>query len=102
MVSTSLNAYRKEKGLAQKEMAHQLNISGEHYSRLEEGKLNPSKKLLFKINDLTGSRFSSPAECKLTTDLEMCFYCEQLKEKERDAFKIKMMRIIKAIIRFSP
>ena len=91
----SIKAFRKQHNLKQKEMASKLEISREHYSRLETGKLNPPKKLLLKINDLIGSQSFSLEDCK-TTELEICSLCRQLKENDRDAIKMKIKKIIKS------
>ena len=96
----SIKAFRKQHNLKQKEMASKLEISREHYSRLETGKLNPPKKLLLKINDLIGSQSFSLEDCK-TTELEICSLCRQLKEKDRQKTKQRWQKELKTIIKFS-
>lgn len=95
VVSISLKAYRKQNKLVQKEMAGKLNISREHYSRLEEGKINPSKKLIVKIYNLTGNQIPFPYECKSSPELEMCSLCAQLNKSGREIIKNKMMKLLK-------
>ncbi len=95
LFSDLLIAYRKKNKFVQKEMAAKLNISREHYSRLEEGKFYPSKKLFFNIYNLTGSRVPLPPECKSAAELEMCYLCSRLREDDRAALKTKMKRLIK-------
>ncbi len=102
LVGISLKAYRKKHKFAQKEMANKLNISREHYSRLEEGKIYPSRKLLFKINNLTGNQIPLPSGCKSAKELEMCYLCAHLKEDDKAAFKMKIIRLIKSYKKIQP
>lgn len=50
-----LKSYRNVHNLTQKEAAYRINISREHYSRLESGKLYPSECLIDKIKSAIGA-----------------------------------------------
>ncbi len=97
-----LKEFRTDNNLAQKQMADKLGISREYYSRLEAGKVVPSRKLFFKICSLTGKQLFLPDESKSARELEMCFICANLNEQDRRAFKLKMMKVIKSMNKIQP
>ena len=101
-VSVSLVTYRKQRNFVQKQMADKLSISREHYSRLEEGKAHPSRKLFHRICNLTGDQISLPSGCKSASELEMCYLCAQLKESDADAFRIELMKLLKSYNKVQP
>ena len=96
VVSTYLKTYRKRKELGQKQMADILETCREHYSRIEEGKIYPGKGLLHRINNLVQPK------CKPASQLEMCNLCVQLKEEDKAAIILKMMKVIKSYNRIQP
>lgn len=54
-MSLFLRLYRGIHNVTQKEAANRLDISREHYSRLESGKLSPSEYLIDKIKNAIGA-----------------------------------------------
>ena len=93
---------RLGKKLLQKQMAIELGISREHYSRIEEGKIHPGRKLLAKINNLISIKYTTQSNYKSASQIEMCNICFQLKEKDKDAVKAKMMKLIKKYNHIQP
>ena len=54
MKRKNLIIFRIELGLKSKEMAEKLGISTVRYSNIENGKVEPSIELLYKMQDLFG------------------------------------------------
>jgi len=85
--SDNLRTYRIGKHLLQKNVAAELNISRDHYSRLENGKANPSYKLLMKIARMTHQEFDdmnglhdphSPSKVGIRRTGDLCSRCRYL------------------------
>ena len=49
-----LEVFRTRKQLTQEEMASKLGISRPHYSSIENGKVDPSIELAFKMQEVFG------------------------------------------------
>jgi len=98
----ALKSYRKDNHLVHKQMAAKLGVTRAYYSKLEEGKKYPSRKLFNKINSLTSNMNPLPLECKSSHELEICSLCVQLNHEDRETFKMKMGKVIKGYNKIQP
>ena len=77
--------YRKDNKLIKKEVAAQLELSREYYSKVESGKVEPSGKVINRICNVTGAVIISSS--KKNEEKYICSICSMLPEDKRDILK---------------
>ncbi len=84
-VDSILSEYRTSNKLLQKQIADELGITREYYSRLETGKSKPSRTLFEKICRLTKAKFSLKAKNISESVPDICSFCGTLSSTKRTA-----------------
>ena len=88
-----LGQYRKDNKLIKKEVAAQLELSREYYSKLENGKVEPSGKVINRICNVTGAVIIFPS--KKNKEKNICGICSLLTEDKKEILKELILKLLR-------
>ncbi len=87
-----LGQYRKDNKLIKKEAAAQLDLSREYYSKVENGKVVPSEKVINRICNVTGAVIILPS--KKNKSKYICGICSLLTEDKKEILKELILKLL--------
>ncbi len=83
--------YREWNDFIQKEVAAQLHVSREYYSKLERGKAKPSGEIIERILDITGAEIVYRPKNKKANDV--CKACSLLTAENKELVSGMILRL---------